>query len=129
MKWRRMFNLMAVALTLGFMVSASCVVFASPSDDIRTRMKERLPKLNKLKDAGVIGEDNKGFIAIRDKSADTGNVVGAENTDRKAVYVAIARKNGASPETVGQRRAIKIAETGKSHHWFQNAAGKWYQKP
>ena len=128
MKSFRMIGLAVKVLTVCLLMLAAFGVTAAPADDVRARMKERLPLLNKLKDAGVIGENNQGYVTVRDDSAETKGVVDAENADRKVVYAAIARKNNTTPELVGQRRALKIVETGKSQQWFQDAKGNWYQK-
>jgi len=101
---------------------------AGTKDEIIARMKERLPAIEKLKDAGVVGENNLGYLQVRDNSADTKNAVDTENNDRKQVYAAIAAKNGVAAEVVGKRRAIKIAEKAKKDQWLQNDKGEWYQK-
>ena len=41
-------------------------------------------------------------------------VVNSENTDRKLVYEAIAKKQGTTADLVGQRRALQIAEESQS---------------
>ncbi len=128
MKKIRLINLTVKFLSICLLLFTAFAAHAGSGDEIRARMKARLPLLNKLKDAGVIGENNKGYVAVRDNSAETKGVVEAENADRKAVYTAIAKKNGTTAELVGQRRALQIVETGKSGQWFQNAKGEWYQK-
>ena len=55
-------------------------------------------------------------------------VVEAENQDRKTVYSAIARQQGATVELVGQRRALQIAERAQAGTRIQNAEGKWLTK-
>jgi hypothetical protein len=99
-----------------------------PKDEIIARMKARLPAIEQLKNAGVVGENNIGYLQVRDDSADTKNAVDTENNDRKQVYAAIAAKNGTSVELVGKRRAIKIAKEAGKDQWLQNDKGEWYQK-
>jgi uncharacterized protein YdbL (DUF1318 family) len=114
----------ATMITVGGMFSLN----AATAEEIKARMRQREPAIEQLKDAGVVGENNLGFLEVRDNSADTKNAVDTENKDRKAVYEVIARKIGTSAEQVGKRRAAKIVELGKSQQWFQDASGKWYQK-
>jgi uncharacterized protein YdbL (DUF1318 family) len=111
-------------------ISASAVteIYAATADEIKARMRQREPAIEQLKDAGVVGENNLGFLEVRDNSADTKNSVDTENKDRKAVYEAIAKKLGSSAEQVGKRRAAKIAELAKTQQWLQDQSGKWYQK-
>ncbi len=102
---------------------------AGAKDEIIARMKARLPDIEKLKNAGVVGENNLGYLQVRDNSADTKNAVETENNDRKQVYAAIAAKNNTTADAVGKRRAIKIAEKAARNQWLQNEKGEWYQKP
>lgn len=101
---------------------------AATKNEISVRMKQRQPIIEKLKDAGVVGENNLGYLQVRDNSADTKNVVDAENNDRRQVYTAIGAKNGTNAELVGKRRAIKIAAIAQKDQWLQNERGEWYQK-
>lgn len=95
---------------------------------IKANMKARLPAINNLKKQGVVGEDNRGFLAFTGSSRQGADIVAAENGDRDKVYKAIAAKTGASPVVVGKRRAKKIAEISRSGFWIQAPSGKWYRK-
>jgi len=88
-------------------------------------------------DAGAIGLDNSGLIAIRDRSAvplaerrRLEQVVSEENADRRAVYREIAVANG-HPEWEGQiretfaQRWIANARTG---WYYQDDSGAWQRK-
>lgn len=112
-------------------VFVACMLFMSSSvhsASIKDRMAKRIPAITKLKDSGTIGENNLGFLSFR--SADTSQqaLVNAENQDRKIVYQAIGKKQGASAKLVGQRRARMIAKNGKKGHWFQKPDNSWYKK-
>lgn len=104
------------------------IVPAAQAASVKDRMAARLPAINSLKDGGIVGENNKGFLEFRSAKKTNQDVVSAENGDRKKVYAAIAKKQGATPELVGQRRAQMIAQKGKKGHWFQRPDGKWYKK-
>ncbi len=107
-----------------FFLSVSIVQSAS----IKERMAARIPTINELKNKGVIGENNKGFLEFREKKQPQKNIVNAENGDRKKVYQAIGKKQGASAALVGQRRAKAIAAKSKAGHWLQKPDGGWYKK-
>lgn len=112
------FSLLTTLLFAGF-------VFAQ---DIRTRMIERLPAIKELKVKGIVGENNKGYLEFIGEKKEGQDVVTDENGDRKKVYDAIARREGAGIEIVGQRRALQIAKVAERGEWLQDAQGKWYKK-
>ena len=95
---------------------------------IKTRMKNRLPAIVTLKDNGIVGESNRGYLQFPGPTKEKEDIVKAENADRKKVYGAIAKQQGVTLEVVEKRRAMQIAKKAKSGHWLQDEAGKWYQK-
>jgi len=97
-------------------------------EDIKDRMKSRLPAIADLKSRGVIGENNQGYLEMLKGQTEKKEVVQAENNDRQAIYGHIAQKTGTTAQVVGQRRAIQIAEKASPGEWLQDASGKWYQK-
>ncbi|BBO91264.1 YdbL family protein [Desulfosarcina ovata] len=115
---------------LAVLAAAAVLLFAAVAfgGGIKDRMKERLPEIIKLKAAGVIGEDNQGYLAFVGGKQQQQALVDAENQDRKRVYDAIAKQQGTTADLVGQRRALQIAEKAKPGEWIQNAGGKWIQK-
>lgn len=98
------------------------------AESIKDRMVARIPAINSLKDQGLIGENNNGFLEYRTSQKVQQDVVQGENEDRQAVYAAIAKKQGADPVLVGKRRAKQIADIGSPGQWFQQPDGKWYKK-
>lgn len=111
-------------------VMALVLFLAGPAfgQGMRDRMKNRLPVLIELKAAGIIGETSQGFVAFVGTEKKEQAVVDAENSDRCQVYEAIAKQKNTTPELVGQRRALQLAERAKPGEWLQNADGKWRQK-
>jgi len=107
-----------------FLFMVSLAHFAS----IKERMAARIPTINALKDQGVIGENNKGFLEYRTGGSAQQAVVQAENNDRATVYAAIGKNQGAPPALVGERRAAMIAQHGQAGHWYQKPDGTWYKK-
>ena len=114
---------------LAFVLIGTFIAAVSASgDDIKARMKNRLPAIKELKAQGIVGEDNKGFLQfVGDKQAKP-DVVAAENKDRQTVYAAIAKQQGTTAELVGQRRALQISKRANKGEWVQDANGKWLQK-
>ena len=98
------------------------------ADDIKARMKNRLPVIKQLKARGIVGEDAKGYLQFVGGNKAKADVVAAENKDRKTVYSAIAKQQGTTAELVGKRRALQIAKKANPGEWVQDAAGNWIQK-
>ncbi|NNL76365.1 MAG: YdbL family protein [Desulfobacterales bacterium] len=98
------------------------------AEDIKSRMKNRLPVIKALKDKGLVGEDSQGLLQFVGSKKEKAEIVAAENRDRMTIYAAIAKRQGATPELVGQRRAIQIGQRARAGEWLQDAGGKWYQK-
>jgi hypothetical protein len=111
-------------LVIGFFLLGVSAV----ADDIKTRMKNRLPVIKKLKTQGIVGENNKGYLQFIGGKKAEADVVASENEDRKTVYKAIAKQQGTTAELVGKRRALQIAKKASPGEWVQDASGKWIQK-
>lgn len=112
-----------ILLTLVFLSSLN----ASAASE-KQRMLDRIPAINTLKDKGLIGENNKGYLEYRSGSKPQQQLVSAENKDRKTVYGAIAKSQKVDLGLVGQRRAQQISAKGAKGHWFQKPDGSWYKK-
>jgi hypothetical protein len=123
MKQRTSSKILTVLLIGVFALSV-----AAFADDIKARMKNRLPVIKKLKSQGFVGEDNAGFLQfVGDKKA-SADVVAAENKDRQSVYEAIAKQQGTTAELVGRRRALQNEKRAEPGEWVQDASGQWQQK-
>ena len=113
------------------LIIISCFLLVSSvahSASIKERMAARIPEINALKDSGLIGENNMGFLEYRSAEKPKKELIEGENRDRDTVYKAIAKSQGASPVLVSQSRAKMIAENGPSGHWYQKPDGSWYKK-
>ena len=64
------------------------------------RRKDRRDTLISLEESGVIGENKIGMVVVKKSTGDAASIVSAENADRKAIYQAVADKNGTSPDDV-----------------------------
>ena len=123
MKKKVYFAVLAILLFIVFADGA-----LASAKEIRARMLARLPEIKVLKDKGLVGENNKGFLEFVGRQKEKQEVVTAENRDREMVYKAIAKQQGTAVELVGQHRAIQIANKARPGEWLQDANGKWYQK-
>lgn len=124
MKLKKVITIISVFI-LGVLITTDV---NSASDSIKQRMIDRLPDIKALKDQGIVGENNLGFLEFIGNRKEKADVVAAENADRKSVYEAIAKNQGTTVEVVGQHRAIQLADKAQSGDWLQDANGKWYKK-
>lgn len=104
------------------------VAIADTPAEIKGRMAQRLSAIDDFKSKQAIGENNRGFVEVRQAAPGADAVVSDENRDREAVYALIAKKEGSTPDAVGRARAKQIAEGSRSGVWLQDDAGKWYKK-
>ena len=120
----RTFSVVVISL----LVVLFTTVASSSAEDTKSRMKKRLPIIIELKAKGIVGEDNRGYLQFVGTKREKEDVVTAENNDRKSVYSAIAKKQGATVDFVGKRRARQITEKAKKGEFLQDESGKWYKK-
>lgn len=115
---------------VAFALAFGTATFVQAQDPaLKARMAQRQGSVDALKDAGKVGENNRGLLEPRGAlSADESKTVSDENADRTAVYAAIAAQAGTSADQVGRARAQKIAEVSKAGIWLQGADGSWKKK-
>ena len=96
---------------------------------IRKRMEANLPRIDALKKAGKVGENNRAYLEARAplEAADK-ELVKVENADRKAVYESLAQRAQASLEQIERTRAEQIRRRSTPGVWLQDAQGEWYRK-
>jgi Uncharacterized protein conserved in bacteria len=100
-------------------------------EDRKSVWQERKPKIDALKAAGTVGENNAGLLepipgAALDSEAF--KLISAANSDREKMYASIAEKQNTTAEAVGKRRAVRIAEDAALGAHLQDAEGNWAQK-
>lgn len=115
---------------IGLLVAGLILVLVVPAcaQDIKARMRARLPVIVSMKAQGIVGEDNQGYLALLKDAGDQKGVVDDENKDRRMIYAAIAKKQGTTPALVGQRRALQIAQKAEPGTMIQDASGNWSKK-
>lgn len=124
-----MTRLRFITVFLALCVVAVSAFGAESAADLRRRMEQRLPAIDRLKTAEAVGENNRGLLEVRGSGgADATAVVAEENRDREAVYALIAKETGASAESVGRARARQIAANSRPGVWVQDERGQWKKK-
>jgi uncharacterized protein YdbL (DUF1318 family) len=122
-------TLLRLCLVISMLLATATITRAAEDlGAVKARIEQRLPKIDSLKAGGAIGENNRGLVEVRGGGGDAASVVTAENTDREAVYAAIAKQTGASADGVGRARAKQIAANSASGVWLQHEDGSWYKK-
>jgi uncharacterized protein YdbL (DUF1318 family) len=119
-------------LRLLLVVALIVPVVSARAEDIkavRQRMSQRLPKIDEMKEQGVVGENNQGLLEARpgNGTPDTA-AISAENADRQTVYAALAAKTSTSAEQVARARARHIATSSRPGVWIQDESGAWKKK-
>ena len=113
------------------LVTAVCLFLtctAAFGNNIKERMKQRLPVIVDLKTKGIIGEGNNGYLGFVGARRASEDVVAAENKDRKAVYSFFAKQQGTSLDVVEKIQADRKAEIAKSGEYIQKSDGAWIKK-
>lgn len=93
--------------------------------------RSRFEQLSSLKSQGKIGENNSGYVEVLSGGDGAGDVVNAENKDRKFIYHAIVEQNGlpedalATVEKVFAQVQRDKAAAGDS---IQDESGNWIKK-
>lgn len=119
-------------LSLGLALAGVGGAVALRAEDlgaVKSRMEQRVPTVDAIKDRGLAGENNRGYLEPRGAAGpEEQRIISDENADRRTVYVALAQQTGSDPETVGRRRAYQIAVASKRGVWIQSPSGEWSQK-
>ncbi len=106
-------------------------------DAIAKRLEGRLDALQEYKDAGKLGETNRGYVEavkpayLKDKKLK--KLVAAENEDRRKLYALVAEEQSTdeeevSVEQVGKQNAIIKFRKAAEREYFKAKDGKWRTK-
>ena len=91
-------------------------------------IKARLPEIVKLKQLGIVGENNQGYLDFRKSDPGKQSLIKQENNDSATIYKNIAIKVNSTVKKVGQLRAKEIAGKASKGYWIQALGGQWYKK-
>ena len=81
MKHKAILMIISVLMLCAFI--ANVAAFAG-AEDIKKRMKARLSTIVSLKNQGIIGESNEGYIVYMGNARPQQDVINAENSDRNS---------------------------------------------
>ena len=105
---------------------------------LKDEMRRRFAQLKPFYDRGNIGENNAGFIEIRDAGAlplkdksDLNRLLDAENRDRRALYTEIMKANKYGPDVLPQIQKIfanSWRDKSQPGWWIQSDRGQWERK-
>lgn len=92
--------------------------------------RERFEEIRDLKAAGVIGENNQGYLDVLIDHQRAAELVRAENYDRLIIYKTIIEQNNlrGALATVEAVFAKVQAEKAESGEMIQNESGFWEKK-
>ena len=99
-------------LLLAAFCATAIVAPAASLDQAKAGMRERVPAIDKLKEAGAIGEANTGLLAVRAPGAEAEKIVTAENADRAVIFAELAKKNGGTPDSPCNNSALQTVANG-----------------
>lgn len=139
------FSLIPEAYAQGNVADELAIELSSMPEVLKAydEMRERLPRLDALRESGAVGESSQGLVIARDKAKLGGNeaLMKAENENRKTVITGMAKAilkinkqketKAALNQVLGQA-AKTYADTkrdaAKPGWWVQLANGRWVQK-
>jgi uncharacterized protein len=109
---------------------ASLAGAADDLDSLRARFKERYSQLQKLKEAGKIGETWEGYVeAVKGEfKEEVAAVVGDENGDRRKLYKLMANEEGITAEEIAKNNAVRNFNKAKKGEYLKGPDGAWKQK-
>jgi uncharacterized protein YdbL (DUF1318 family) len=91
--------------------------------------KERRSQLMELELKGIVGENQRGLVEVRDvaNGMDAQVIVSAENSDRMTIYNSLAAKNGSTLEDVEKLYAKRLQDDAPVGAPIETDAG-WKSK-
>jgi len=105
---------------------------------LRESLKNRYSLLKPYYEMGVIGENNKGFIEIRDASklnlkqkGEINRLVEQENSDRSQLYEELLKANKFGKELLPEIQSIfsnSWREKSLTNWWVEKDSGEWIRK-
>ncbi len=96
--------------------------------DAAMRRKERLPQIESLEAAGVLGEDMSALLVVRQASPEAESLAAQENSDRMVIYRSIAEQNGTSVGEVQKLYVQRLQANAPAGTPVQTPGGEWTSK-
>ncbi|MCC6353322.1 MAG: DUF1318 domain-containing protein [Verrucomicrobiae bacterium] len=102
---------------------------------VGTSRRTRMEEVQNLKNSRVVGENNKGYLALRDvppawkgQEEYIKRVIEAENNDRQVMYSNRARDEKKALEEIEKTLAAQWREKSFRGEWIQTPEGEWRAK-
>jgi uncharacterized protein len=105
---------------------------------LKKQIRERFPRLAPLYQKGSVGENNQGWLEIREVSTlspaeknEVKPLVDSENRDRRALYLEVAKSMNIAPDQLIKVQRIfaeKWQQSASPGWWVQKENGAWVQK-
>ncbi len=133
--------------TANVMFSYANIAYAAEADinvsnpairALKNSIKNRSDSIKPLMDRGNVGIARDGLLAVRSteglnlkERAEAQQLIDAENRDREALYLEIAKANNIAVESVPRIKAIfaeSWIEQARPGWWIQDAQGNWKKK-
>ena len=123
-----------VLLTAASLCMAANYDYKTMTPDIKKAVQNRQARyyqLQALKQAGTVGENNKGYVTDLKDNTTASTMVAAENKDRRVLYEALAEQNnlGNTGLLEIQRAFAEVqADKAAAGEMLQSPSGDWKQK-
>lgn len=106
--------------------------------NLKQAMRSNFPQLRLFYDKGAIGENNQGFIEVRDagglnlkERADLTRLIDQENNNRRALYTEIMNANKLGVDSLPKIQQIfakSWRDKSQPGWWVQNDQGAWQRR-
>ena len=118
----------ATLIALLIIPASSLLAADSTKDELKSRFRERYPAIRELKEKGVVGETDEGYLDwVGKKDPKSAGMVDSENSDRKELYALLAKETKESPEVVAKHAAQRNFEKAKVGEYLK-VGSKWHKK-
>ena len=123
-----------VILTATSLCFAADYDYKTMTPDIEKALKNRQSRyqqIQSLKQEGVIGENNKGYVTDLKENAAAATLTAAENRDRRVLYEALAEQNKlGSTGLLEIQKAFAYVQSEKAGagDMIQSSSGDWKKK-
>jgi uncharacterized protein len=115
-------------LAVATAVAVPGTLLAADVAGAKDRMRQRVPAIDQLKLGEVVGENNRGYLELRQQEGNAASVVQAENADRAVVFQDTANRTGSTADAVGRTFAKQVAAASAPGVWIQREDGSWSKK-
>lgn len=117
--------------SLALVAALAPASYADRKDDLKERFRQRLARLDGLKQAGDVGETFEGYVAaVKDKELERRDrtLVDEENADRRELYDIIAKEQGTTAAAVASLNGERNLRKLKKGEWYKFRDRGWGQK-